>query len=60
MNDYEAVPSNAWCEKTLRGCRMAPQLPSIWHPLEGPGMYLLSIYAFAKIHKIGLEIQLFF
>ena len=28
-----------WCEKAVRGCLMAPQLPSIWHPLEGPGIH---------------------
>ena len=26
------APSTGWCGKTRRGCLMAPQLPSIWHP----------------------------
>ena len=35
---YIPAPSKGWCAKTLRDCLVAP-LTSIWHPLEGPGIY---------------------
>ena len=28
--------------ETLRGCLMAQNFPSIWHPLEGPGILVLQ------------------
>ena len=38
---------------TLRGCFMAPQLPSIWHPLEGPGL-VSNMYITTKcVHIFG-------
>ena len=39
---YISEPSNGWCLNSSRGCLMAHQLPSIWHPLEGPGILVMS------------------
>ncbi len=49
-------PPTGGGNKTLNGCRMAPQLPSIWHPLEGPGMRTWTFLVWNSF--LGLELPL--
>ena len=47
-------PAKGWVFWTLRGCLVAPQFPSLWYCLEGPGMHICMFWLRLQ-HCLDLE-----